>query len=175
MPDETVSPDPSKGKMDIERVIMVEIDGKDRAVHGYDEILWKIRAGFIVILYGAITIISNTYNFPSQPLSFRTFGFVVLIFGFSASAFYIDWSFFVQKVRVIQARDELIGILADLVQRPDDHHDTNFDEIKNLLRNAGESRLIVDWTLRPSRVFLWVMYLGAPALATVAMICSLLD
>ena len=40
-----------------EELIRAELDGKLKAIAGYDEILWKIRAGYVGILYGSLAII----------------------------------------------------------------------------------------------------------------------
>lgn len=42
-----------------DELIRSALDGKPQATSGYDAILWKIRAGYVAILYGALGLLLN--------------------------------------------------------------------------------------------------------------------
>jgi hypothetical protein len=41
----------------IAKIVLGEIEGKNRATHTYDGILWKIRSGFLILLFGGGAIL----------------------------------------------------------------------------------------------------------------------
>lgn len=96
-------------------LIMAELDGKLKAITGYDEILWKIRAGYVGILDGSLAIIIGTsgiedlqtvINEPSRILTL-----FLLIAGFSISSYIVDRTYLAKKVRVIAARNLLMKLM----------------------------------------------------------------
>ena len=40
------------------------LEDKVRAITGYEEIIWKIRSGYIVLLYGALTFVLGKEPIP---------------------------------------------------------------------------------------------------------------
>lgn len=41
----------------IEKIVLGEIEGKNRAIHAYDGIVWKIHSGFLILLFGGWSIL----------------------------------------------------------------------------------------------------------------------
>jgi hypothetical protein len=114
MPKKELAPSVETGLAHAE-LIMAELDGKLKAIGGYDEILWKIRAGYVGILYGSLAIIIGTrgienfqtlINEPSRILTL-----FVLVAGFSISSYIVDRTYLAKKVRVIAARNFLMKLL----------------------------------------------------------------
>lgn len=100
-----------KTNLAVYELISAELDGKLKAIAGYDEILWKIRAGYVGILYGSLALIIGTgekldlqtmINEPAQIIML-----VLLIYGFSLSSYFVDKAYFAKKLKVIAIRDLL--------------------------------------------------------------------
>lgn len=100
-----------KTNLAVDELIRAELDGKLKAIAGYDEILWKIRAGYVGILYGSLALIIGTgekldlqtmINEPAQIIML-----VLLIYGFSLSSYFVDKAYFAKKLKVIAIRDLL--------------------------------------------------------------------
>ncbi len=43
----------------LQDLINSELQTKSTAIHGYDAILWKIRSGYMVVWYGALSLVSS--------------------------------------------------------------------------------------------------------------------
>jgi hypothetical protein len=41
----------------LEQIVLGEIAGKNRAIHAYDGIVWKLRSGFLTLLFGGWSIL----------------------------------------------------------------------------------------------------------------------
>lgn len=120
----------------LQQIILGEIEGKNRAIHTYDEIVWKIRSGFLTLLFGGWSILltgivdaKNRSPAEYQPLALGLFLFSV---GFSFGARYVDRSYIRRKFRVIHALDRLIGEIAACA---DDYRKLH----PELLRVAGDN------------------------------------
>ena len=117
-----------KSRVTINELLWFELNGKNAALDRYDSIIWKIRAGYAVILYGVLTLIAGKSETITTFNSFSIF----LIWGLSLIMFIIDLSFRLRQVRVIIAINELIDIT---IKRTGE--DCN-DKIRNLLHIAGD-------------------------------------
>jgi hypothetical protein len=98
-----------------EKLVIAELESKIKAISGYDDILWKIRAGYVGILYGSLAIILGGQGIPdlraivSQTSRISTL--FVLVFGFSISAYLVDSTYLSKKLKVIAVRDSLIRLV----------------------------------------------------------------
>lgn len=96
----------------IERVVLGEIEGKNRAIHAYDNIVWKIRSGFLALLFGGWSIIlTGIVEHQSRaPVQYQTllWGLLLFSFGLAFGAHYVDRSYVRRKFRVISALDRLV-------------------------------------------------------------------
>jgi hypothetical protein len=90
-------------------MVTAEIEAKLKAILGYDEILWKIRAGYVGILYGSFALILGTNGigqFSEFIADARRIRFLLLlVVGFSVSAAIVDITYLYKKVKVIVSRD----------------------------------------------------------------------
>ena len=152
----------------IEELIRMEINGKNQALARYDSVLWKIRSGYAVVLYGALSLIIKTTggeNFTLKFPSFLTFG--LLIIGFSLFAFFIDYNFLKGKLRVVQASDKLFE-LSHRMATGKDLLESQKKELLKWLQNAGESNRPVAWDAYPNnRDPLYYLYFGTAAIGIV--------
>src|SRR5687768_11445260 len=96
MPKKGTAPSIETGLTHVE-LIMAELDGKLKAIAGYDEILWKIRAGYVGILYGSLGIIIGTSGLQDlQPVIDKPSlipiipTLFLLVAGFSISSYIVD-------------------------------------------------------------------------------------
>ena len=113
MPDDSSFKSPNR--VLIHELIHEALSGKLKAIAGYDEIIWKIRAGYLAILYGALAIllgtegISKWESIAEDPARMRAL--LLLIVGFSASVFLVDLGYVRKKLKVVVAYDLLINFV----------------------------------------------------------------
>src|SRR5215204_4446808 len=91
-------------KLTPDELIRLELRGKFLAVERYDSMLWKIRSGYVVVLYGALTIVGGTSGLTATPSlgGNRVLGAaLLLIWGFSLSGLAVDYFFLKAKFRVV--------------------------------------------------------------------------
>jgi hypothetical protein len=125
-----------------EELVRLELKGKDQAISGYDTILWKIRSGYVVVLYGIFSVLAALLGgrgLDAIPASDRVrfFGVALLLtWGFSICAALIDFKFLISKHRVIADRDLLIDLALALAAC----QDINRAKLRELLHNSGEAR-----------------------------------
>lgn len=128
----------------IDSLIKDELDGKSKAISRYDDILWKIRTGYGVFLYGAVGFVAGLVNKKIVQLDIATAVSIgVLIFGFSAFAAFLDYSFVKSKLRVVEYRDRLTSLAYHRAKRGYlDTDDQN--KLLDCLKNSGERRERID-------------------------------
>ena len=100
----------------VEKIVLGEIEGKNRAIHTYDDIVWKIRSGFLTLSFGGWAILLKGIV-DAQSASMRkyyglVFGLLLFNLAFAFGAWYIDRSYLRRKFRVILALNGLVDELA---------------------------------------------------------------
>ena len=142
----------------MDRLITDELVGKSAAICGYDEILWKIRAGYASVLYGSVAVLSSLLEkdvliFGKGILLSAT----ILIVGFSLFGAGMDYSFMSSKLRVVEHRDRLIKISFDKARSGE--WPNNMDDVLNSIINSGETKDKIDWDKTPGAqkviIFIW--------------------
>jgi hypothetical protein len=141
-----------------DELILWELDAKNEAVLRYDATLWKIRSGYVLVLYGALSLLG--YDVRDSPwLAF------VFVLSFSILAFAIDYSFLHSRLRVVAAQNRLMDVALDLASGA-----TNIttDALRDVLHVSGdnpelaaEARRLI-WT--PQNALLIVFLYGATPL-----------
>jgi hypothetical protein len=123
-----------------EELIRFELQGKFRAVARYDSMLWKIRSGYAVVLYGALAIVGGTELNISSILGNSRFlvATILLIWGFSLCGFIIDVGFLISKLRVVIASNELYDLALQIALGTVDPR-REYSKLRDLLQNSGES------------------------------------
>jgi hypothetical protein len=152
-----------------EELLRTELNGKFLAVERYDAILWKIRSGYVVVLYGALALMgADNLNVSSNfgNTLFLTI-VIVLMWGFGISGFLIDMGFLLSKLRVVLASNELYTLALQISLGNLTCAEAS-DQLKSLLQNSGESLQSVPasvmWnTLR----WLIPLYFGTPVIGTI--------
>jgi hypothetical protein len=103
---------PSQPRLSDVELVRSALDGKLKAIAGYDDILWKIRAGYAAILYGSLALIIGTEGLPLQAIArdFRSpLSIMILIIGFSLAAFFVDFGYLRKKLKVVVLTNSLIS------------------------------------------------------------------
>ena len=100
----------------LEQIVLGEIEGKNRAIHAYDGIVWKIRSGFLTLLFGGWSILLTGIvdSKDRSPADYRPLAWGLSLFsvGFAFGARYVDRSYIRRKFRVIPALNRLIDEIA---------------------------------------------------------------
>ena len=96
----------------IEKIILGEVEGKNRAAHAYDSIVWKIRSGFLTFavrwLVDPADGIVQTKDKPPADYQTLAWGLFLFSLGFAFRARYVDRSYIRRNFRVVLALDLLI-------------------------------------------------------------------
>jgi hypothetical protein len=156
-----------------QELVRSALDDKVKAISGYEEIIWKIRSGYVVILYGALTLLLGKEGISDMDLLHSSLRCIVfLILGLSLSVFLIDFGYVRKKLKIVAAREKLIEHAFGKNFNSDDRM------LESLLRIAGETppehlaptvredyKAKRNWNLR------WILtpiYATTPVLASIA-------
>lgn len=130
-------------------LIWSQLQGKSSAVARYDSILWKIRAGYIAVLYSALSLFFGLLG--DRSLSAAAFtALCVLVLGFSGGALAIDLSFLKRKLRVVEARNDLSDLAFEMANG-NDLTQQQSDKLKELLHFSGDKPFQVRWDKHDAR------------------------
>jgi hypothetical protein len=122
-------------------LIRLELDGKNVALGRYDTILWQVRSGYVIVLYGALGLLFKD-GFSPNYLSAQI---VLLVCGFSVLAYSMDLTFRIRQLRVVKAYNLLVDLaLKPSSGEPSSGEQVNVDLLRDLLYLAGESRTPID-------------------------------
>ncbi len=137
-------------QMTLDGLVKDELDGKAVAIASYDEMLWRIRTSYAVLLYGAVGIIAGLVNEEIVNLGdSAALAALAVIIGFSIFGALMDYSYIESKLRVVDYRDELIDLSYQRVTSGDWPKDSQ--KILNCLKNSGETKAEVKWSIRTGR------------------------
>jgi len=130
---------PVPGPLTVPELVRRQLDGQVEALSRYDQILWRIRTGYVLVLYGLISLLTGTESkmigaLGSGPLLARLFW---ISLGISFCAFIIDMAFLLSKLRVVAARNRL-GELALVMANGPGLDAEQMKELPVLLHLAGE-------------------------------------
>jgi len=146
----------------VDSLINREIEGKSTAIGRYDEIIWKVRTGYAVFLYGSLGIIVGLVsNNILQLTAITIYAILVLVIGFSAFAALLDYSFMAAKLRVVKFRDRLLELAFNRAKiGQDNFQQEDENELLDCLKNSGERRDHIEWNDRPGLLRLISFYFG---------------
>jgi hypothetical protein len=163
------------GKFTPEELIRSEVRGKLLAGERYDTIIWKIRSGYIVVLYGALALLGGTGLDGAVQFGISDILSValILVWGFSLSGFIIDLDFLLSKLRVVTALNALID-LALRIALQQTNALQEYASLQGLLQMSGEASKPVD----KSRLWItlrWLLpfYFVTPIMVTIIYLISL--
>jgi hypothetical protein len=95
----------------MEKLALNEIEGKNKAIHTYDDVVWKIRTGFLTLLFGGWSVLLKAVidSASIQKYVPLIHGLLAFSFGFAFGAAFIDRSYIRRKFRVIFALNRLMA------------------------------------------------------------------
>ena len=138
-------------------LIRLELDGKNVALGRYDTLIWQIRSGFVIILYGALGLLFKD-GLKIKDLDLQV---ILLVCGFSLLAYAMDLSFRIRQLRVEAAYNHLI----DQALKHSAGETVDIGALRQLLHLAGESRIKPDRrALIRSVIFIFIFYASTPLL-----------
>jgi len=154
--------------LSIDNLLKGELQGKAGAIAKYDEMLWKVRTGYAVLLYGAIGVVAGLVNQKAVSLDSRVaWAAVVLILGFSLFGALLDYAFMAAKLRVVKYRDRLTELAWSRAMSIPLTEGEN-QELLECLKNSGERKERTDWSNRVGRSVPVIYYGGTGLLCSVA-------
>lgn len=130
----------ASSQLTVEELIRSQLQGKLIALERYDQILWKIRAGYLAVLYSLLTVLSGK-DFELQDVLGDVAKIEVLFYtaiSFSLCAFFIDLGFLLSKLRVVEARNDLSDIAIALASSGSTTEKVK-ERLKALLHLSGEA------------------------------------
>jgi hypothetical protein len=150
---------PTRGEL-----IRSTLDGKVRALSNYDSIIWKIRVGYAIVIFGSLTLllgkegslVGKEGSLLGREASIIedavwSAGLFILVCGFSLAGGWLDYEFSKRKRRVVISRDKLVDylwdekLLDDGDQKLLDNGDEKIldkkrlDKVRELLHISGEA------------------------------------
>jgi hypothetical protein len=139
MPDDKKSTTRATGELTVDELIRDQLEGKSKALERYDQILWKVRSGYVVVLYGLLTILAGRDFQLAGAIGMNTAigtAFWMAV-GMSTCGLLIDLRFLASKLMVIEARDRLSDLALDIATRQKDKEQAH-RELRGLLQLSGE-------------------------------------
>lgn len=150
-----IKPTGEVNQLTIDELIRSQLDGKSKALERYDQIIWKVRSGYVVVLYGLLTVLAGK-DFQLSGVVETTTSIEIALWitvGMSICALLIDLRFLGSKLLVIESRDLLSDVAVDLASRTRDR-DQAIGDIRHLLHLSGEQPLL-DKKLKKLLILNW--------------------
>lgn len=125
-----------------EQLIKSGLDDQVNAIAGYENIIWKLRAGYVLVLNGALALVldgGKTLDICSKANDPRySISLFSMILGISLTFFVIDFGYVRKKLKFVVARELLI----DLACSPEFNaqNEEVKKSLKKILHIAGETR-----------------------------------
>ncbi len=150
-------------------LILAELKGKNEAIGRYDTILWRIRSGYVVVLYGSLLLFTGKEGGVTA-----LFEKTVMVWAASITVFLlsfilacIDAGFRLRQLTVVDAYNRL----SDIAYAFAADKEVQFDDFRSLLHITGEGEN-PNVLLRRTRtvVLIGLLYLGPPSLALLGLV-----
>ena len=145
-------------------LIRLELDGKNVALGRYDSILWKIRSGYVVVLYGSLSLLFGKVAEKGIEIAALDIKTLLLMSGFSLLAYSMDLTFRIRQLRVVDAKN----LLSDQAVKLVSGESIDATVLRELLHIAGESRgrLTIGAAMRAALLIL-LFYAATPTMIAI--------
>jgi hypothetical protein len=103
----------------LEQIILDEIDGKNKAIHAYDQMLWTIRSGFLTLVFvGWGFMLKGMIDQKDPDLLIKAaarvaIALLLISLGLAFGGFIIDINYVRRKFRVINALNNLFLLILE--------------------------------------------------------------
>ncbi|MDH7460663.1 hypothetical protein QEG73_05215 [Chitinophagaceae bacterium 26-R-25] len=101
----------------IEKLVTSEIAGKNAAIHAYDGMIWKVRSGFLTLIFaGWSLIIKTAIENNSDIIVILPYVFILSAFSLALAigGYKIDKNYIKRKFRIINGLNELTQLAATI-------------------------------------------------------------
>ncbi len=142
-------------------MVIGEIQGKDQAIHAYDQILWTIRSGYLAIFFAAWGLLLSAYADPDQQATMEKVlpALKSITIGLTIGGFVVDLSYLYRKFRVIHDVTALMRTVVDYSGLED--KETFRRKIRPYMRISGEIGISAEIRMEIFRSLGWWLALLA--------------
>ncbi len=99
----------------LQQIVLGEVAGKNAAIHAYDSVTWKIRTGFLTLLFAGwgllLKSLAEHESIAGQGVTRLVVGMVFVSVGLTLGGWFIDRNYLRHKFRVILALDQLMDAI----------------------------------------------------------------
>ena len=95
----------------LSRLALAEVEGKNTAIHAYDQMIWTVRSGFVTLFFGGWALLFQQVLGVEKIswLHLGVFGALAVFSGVLAfAAYFIERNYVRRKFRVIASLNELM-------------------------------------------------------------------
>ncbi len=117
----------------IQKMVLDEISGKNNAIQSYDVTLWKIRSGFLTLLFAGWGALLSFLGDNAELIFSSTTAMFFVSLGLSLGGLFIDLNYVKRKFRCIKSLRLLLEDAYDHINEPD-----NFKNQNKWLRISGD-------------------------------------
>lgn len=141
---------PESTSITLDELIRGQLAGKLVALARYDEILWKIRGGYVAVMYAMLAFLVGKESKVVEVLGSSSVvqSLFPISLGLSVCALFVDLAFLLAKLRVVAARNRLSD-LAAIRARSGQLTKEESEELLTVLHISGEAL-----TLPPGQLLL---------------------
>ena len=98
----------------LEKLVMAEVSGKNNAIQAYDGMIWKVRTGFLTLLFaGWAVLLKGMADSSGGQKNYFNLTVAMLFFslGLAVGGWFVDRAYVRRKFRVILALDRLMDAI----------------------------------------------------------------
>lgn len=122
-------------------IVINEIEGKYKAIHSYDHIIWVIRSGYLTLIFGSWAfLLQGLIESGSFGFSIYILPMMVISIGLSIGGLIIDLNYIYRKYRVIQLLNKLMDLEFDVKHVSDDQGAEPKTSVLECLHISGDER-----------------------------------
>lgn len=126
------------------QVIMDKIAGKNKAIHAYDGIIWKVRTGFLTLIFaGWGIVVSGLIRENVNLAQIQLFILMLILWfisaGLALAGFFIDGNYVQRKFRVIHDLNKILEILPQLRQKEIEGYVTQLGQYIRVSGDSGDT------------------------------------
>jgi hypothetical protein len=124
----------------LKNLIANEIGGKMNAIHAYDKMMWKVRSGFLTLIFaGWGIIIKSIIEAKTEMKTVLPYIFIfsTLSIALAIAGYKIDMNYAKRKFRIITSVNHLIPLIVKFTIEKMEV--TNFEELTALLKISGDA------------------------------------
>lgn len=125
-------------------LIINEIEGKNKAIHAYDNIIWVVRTGYLTLIFGtwALLLKGLIDNGSTYGLSMYISPMIIISLGLTIGGMIIDFNYIYRKYKVINSLNQLMNNAFTSFENVEGNDNQDNSDILNALLIAGDEKFI---------------------------------